>query len=318
MRPPVMEEMLPISLSMLRASSAPGIDVYWLPRDNESPLLFCTADDEICGPRLEQLVQEGTTRLYIHSHDRDMYQEYIRASWQDVIADSSQTLTDRMSIMTDVIRDVLSEKFASGNTESIVKTCQLFGTASVQLLSSEPVLVRELVKVLHHDYGTFTHSANVSAYAVLLAKELGYEQEDLERIAIGGLLHDIGKLEIDEKILNKPGRLDDLERRVIEQHPTLGLLQVAHREDLSEGELMMIYQHHERLQGQGYPVGVSGKDIHPWAKICGIVDVYEALTSARPYRQALSAQTALTILEKGESTEFDKEMLACWRRLLQS
>ncbi len=66
---------------------------------------------------------------------------------------------------------------------------------------------------------------------------------------------------------------------------------------------MMIYQHHERLQGQGYPVGVSGKDIHPWAKICGIVDVYEALTSARPYRQALSAQTALTILEKGESTE---------------
>ncbi len=111
-------------------------------------------------------------------------------------------------------------------------------------------------------------------------------------------MHDLGKLDIDERILNKPGRLDDNERKIIETHPTLGLNRVAQRDDLSEGEFMMIYQHHERFDGTGYPVGLAGEDTHPWAQICAIVDVFEALTSNRPYRARLSHATALGSLGK--------------------
>jgi len=79
---------------------------------------------------------------------------------------------------------------------------------------------------------------------------------------------------------------------------------------------MMIYQHHERCNGSGYPVGCDKEEIHPWGRLCAIVDVYEALTSFRPYRPALSTQTALTILQRGFGTEFDEEMLTCWYQLM--
>ena len=90
------------------------------------------------------------------------------------------------------------------------------------------------------------------------------------------------------------------------------------RDDLSFGQLMMTYQHHERMDGSGYPVGCLGDEIHPWAKLCAIVDVYEALTSNRPYRSPMTPKTALTLLDKGEGTEFDPEMLKCWRQLIKT
>jgi HD-GYP domain-containing protein (c-di-GMP phosphodiesterase class II) len=172
--------------------------------------------------------------------------------------------------------------------------------------------------VLYHDYGTFTHSANVSAYAVLLGNALSFSQEELRQIAVGGLLHDIGKIEISDRILNKPGKLDDAEMREVQKHPTTGLQRVADRTDLNFGQMMMIYQHHERGDGSGYPVGCTSDEIHPWAKLCAIVDIYEALTSLRPYRHPLSTAAALAVLDREGETKLDKEMLECWRQLVKA
>ena len=101
-------------------------------------------------------------------------------------------------------------------------------------------------------------------------------------------------------------------------HPTLGLNQVAFRKDLVEGQLMMIYQHHERLDGNGYPVGVTGAEIHPWAKICAVVDVFEAITSHRPYRSPMDKSRAIDVLNQDCGLAFDPEVLACWVKITQA
>ena len=87
--------------------------------------------------------------------------------------------------------------------------------------------------------------------------------------------------------------------------------------DLDEGQLMMAYQHHERLDGKGYPVGCVATDIHPWARLCSVVDVFEALTSQRPYRTPMPRSKALMLQQRDSGTAFDPEMFACWKNIIQ-
>lgn len=176
----------------------------------------------------------------------------------------------------------------------------------------------ELFRVLHHDDATFTHSVNVGFYAGLLAKDLGFADGDLTDVITGGLLHDLGKLDVDHQILAKTARLDESEYREVQRHPIVGFQKLAHRSNLTEGQLMMAYQHHERLDGTGYPVGLVGDEIHPWAKICSVVDVFEALTSRRPYRNPKAKDLVITLLQRDSAKKFDPEVLGCWVNIIQS
>ena len=310
------DDLLPISLATASLTSSLGINVYLKPGPSEPAILYSAGHIGIGSEQLNDLISDGCSKLYIHSQDREHYQQAMRDNWQELLLNQQLPALNRVAALHDIVRTVLHYEFDHGTTESIVANCQSLGQGSVEALGDDPIVLKDLVRVLSHDYGTFTHSTNVSAYAVLLGRSLGFSSAELAEIATGGLLHDLGKLDIDQQILNKPGKLDEQERRQIEMHPTLGLQRVVERDDLSQGVLMMVYQHHERMNGQGYPVGLSGSQIHPWGRLCAIVDVYEALTSDRPYRQALSTQTALAVLQKGCGTEFDEEMLACWQKLL--
>ncbi len=217
--------------------------------------------------------------------------------------------------MSDVVRAVLHEQFTSQDTPQLVSTCTDLGTAIVDVLNERPLLVSELHDVMCHDYATFTHSTNVACFATILAKALGYSGVELQLIATGALVHDLGKLKISDRILSKPGKLDDFEFREIQKHPTLGMHRLMKEQrSLTHEQLMMVYQHHEKLDGSGYPVGIYGDEIHPWAKICSVVDIFEALTAHRPYRKPMSHSTAVAILQKAAGTELDEEIVRCCRR----
>jgi len=314
----ISDGLIPISMATLSQNALLGIDIYLRANTHSPPVLFCSADEAPDFDRLSPLVSQGVNKLFIDASDRSRYQQYLRSNWAELLADESMPIANRVAIMSEVMRDVLNEEFAGGDTDSMVAASQRLGNVTCELLNDQQVVAQQLCNVLHHDYATFTHCTNVSMYSVLLARELGYSTEDIEEIAVGGLLHDLGKLQIDERILTKPGRLDDFEYREIKKHPVTGFAQLVERDDLSFGQLMMTYQHHERLNGSGYPVGCTAEEIHPWAKLCAIVDVYEALTSNRPYRSPMSPKTALVVLDKGDGTEFDSEMLKCWRQLINS
>lgn len=194
------------------------------------------------------------------------------------------------------------------------------GTFSVKLLSdmasdlveellSRPKVSICLTGILTHDDTTFSHSLNCSIYAVLLGQFAGLTLPQLKEIACGALLHDIGKNEISTELLNKPGQLTNEEFDELKKHAQIGF-DILHkmRWDLSSLVAHMAWQHHEWINGSGYPRGIDDSAILQYARILAIADVYEAITADRPYRRAMSPKQAHDIIQQGLGAHFDKDL----------
>jgi HD-GYP domain-containing protein (c-di-GMP phosphodiesterase class II) len=174
-----------------------------------------------------------------------------------------------------------------------------------------------LYRLARHDFHTFTHITNVASYGVILAERLSLcPESEFESLAKAAILHDIGKRFIPASILTKPAKLSPEERVVIESHPQRGYEELCERNDMTHEQLMIVYQHHERYDGQGYPVGFQGEEIHPWARMLAIVDVFDAMTGTRPYRRPCSAQDAVDYICRNAGTHFDPEMAKCWNSIM--
>lgn len=154
--------------------------------------------------------------------------------------------------------------------------------------------------------GAVGHMHGVGTVAAAIALAAGWDEETAGELRIHGALHDIGKLGISAAILTKPGPLTAEERREVERHPTLGRrLLGGCSSPLMQTAARVAAEHHERWDGGGYPRGLAGDAIHPFARAIAIADVFDALTSARPYRPALTPEAAFRIMERGRGNQFD-------------
>lgn len=156
---------------------------------------------------------------------------------------------------------------------------------------------------------TYTHSVNVCCLTLAIAYASGVSEEEAGVIGVGGLLHDVGKAKIPLWVLDKPGPLTDDERKVIMSHPLFGEEILKTMPDVPEEAFYITGQHHEKVNGKGYPRGMSGDEMHPWAKMAAVADVYDALTSARPYKPGLPPHVALRVIFDGKGTDFDTDLV---------
>ncbi len=163
-------------------------------------------------------------------------------------------------------------------------------------------------------YETYEHSARVASYCRLFGRHCGLAEDELRHLELGALLHDIGKIGIPRNVLLKPGKLTDEEWRVMRMHPGIGHALLAEFPDLRE-EAQIVYCHHEKYDGSGYPCGLRGKDIPLGARIFSIVDAYDAITSDRPYRAAQSAEKAFLEIQRMNGTQFDPDLVEEFLRL---
>jgi diguanylate cyclase (GGDEF)-like protein/putative nucleotidyltransferase with HDIG domain len=166
------------------------------------------------------------------------------------------------------------------------------------------------------DGGTARHSDSVGRYAEQIARALGFSAAGVERVRVAGVLHDIGKLGIADAILQKPGPLDDAEWQEMRRHPELGarILEHANLHDIA----VWVRAHHERVDGRGYPAGLSGEEIPLEARILAVADSYEAMTADRPYRAALTPEDAREELRRHAGAQFDGRVVEAFVRVLQS
>jgi HD-GYP domain-containing protein (c-di-GMP phosphodiesterase class II) len=158
------------------------------------------------------------------------------------------------------------------------------------------------------------HSARVTEIAAAIARRLGWDEEQLALLHLGGPLHDVGKLGVSEEVLAKPGPLEESELEEIRQHPRLGariLLRVA---ALREALPYVLY-HHERWDGGGYPTGRAGEQIPLEARVLAVADAFDAMTSDRPYRPALNREEAIAEVERCAGTQFDPDIVRVFMEL---
>lgn len=177
--------------------------------------------------------------------------------------------------------------------------------------------VRALAAVTElRDPYTFGHQQRVAQLAVAIGRVLGLDERSIEDVRLGATLHDIGKIAVPAELLAKPGGLDQIEFEMVKRHALAGeriLLQSQLQSPVPE----IAAQHHERLDGSGYPYGLSGNEIHFLAKIVSVADVFEAVVHHRPYRASLGSAAALAILRAGAGHQFDAEIVASCERLIE-
>jgi len=164
------------------------------------------------------------------------------------------------------------------------------------------------------DTETHWHSKRVALFSHHLAIHLNLPENMLLEIERGALLHDVGKIGVSDTILLKPAKLTDEEWQEMRRHAEYGYRILEHIEFLGDAR-KLVWQHHERFDGKGYPRGLKGSDIYVGARIFAIIDTYDAITSDRPYRKARSHEVACEEIEKMSGTQFDPEIVDVWKRI---
>jgi len=312
------QQFLPVPLALLCLTKELPVDVYWRAHSGSEPVLLRSHKIEVADDEFSKLLESGVESVYIPRDQGEIFQKHLQDNVSNILSDTDIPIDQRMSFLNSTGRTMLKEVFRSDNVDKTLESVTVLSEHMTTLISGNDVVAGELFNVLNHDYHTYTHSYNVASYAMLLAQELGFRDEaELTRISMGGLLHDLGKLRIPNYILTKKERLSDTEWQTIQKHPTDGFAALAERDDLTFDQLMMVYQHHEKLDGSGYPIGIDGDEITVLARICTVVDIFEALTSNRPYRNPNSTKEALEILDQLAPDKLDGDMVKCWKAIMQ-
>jgi HD-GYP domain-containing protein (c-di-GMP phosphodiesterase class II) len=202
----------------------------------------------------------------------------------------------------------------AGQAASAVENAQLY--EELQAAHRDTVF-RLAAAAEFKDEDTRNHLERVSRFSALIAEALKKPEEWCRRLLLASPMHDIGKLGVPDAILQKPGRLNDVEWEQMKRHPTYGAEILAN----SESELMMMSEriaraHHEKWDGSGYPLGLKGEDIPLEARLVALADVFDALTSARCYKPAFTLEDALAIIEEGAGKHFDPDVVEAFRKAL--
>ena len=184
-------------------------------------------------------------------------------------------------------------------------------------LENAKSIVKQITQNLDKDYinsksfdnYTYEHSVGVAVYSTLIGIELGLSEKQLENLAEGALLHDLGKSAISNDIIHKPDLLTDKEYEEVKKHTVIGYNMLKDNYDIPSPVKSIIYQHHENEDGTGYPMGVKRDKIYKLAKIVHIADVYDALISKRPYKEAFSPEEAIKYLKNNSGSMFNKKFV---------
>ncbi len=183
----------------------------------------------------------------------------------------------------------------------------------INLQLQKDMLVNIAEVQMYDDY-TYHHCLSVAIMSIAIGMELGMSGDMLQDIGMAGILHDLGKVAIPTDIINKPGPLTDEEYEVVKQHPVLAAKHLKERDLINDDVYCGIICHHEKLDGSGYPNHLEGEEIHPYAKILAVADVYDALTSNRPYRVPSPPNEAIEYIMGGLDSHFDENAVKAFLR----
>jgi putative nucleotidyltransferase with HDIG domain len=227
------------------------------------------------------------------------------------VATISYSLGEEAASIQSMHREVLDRgKLPLAEAEAVVRSLSM-------AMHGDTEMILPLLQLREFDEYTTTHSLNVSVLTMALSESLGLAQQDVRTFGIAGLLHDLGKVNVPQEILNKPGKLTDEERTIMQQHPAAGarlIIESGKRLDLAAA---VAHEHHIMINGHGYPACHYRRDCHKASKLVHVCDVYDALRTRRPYRDAWEAERVLTYIEERAGTEFEPEAAMAFVRMMR-
>ncbi len=270
------------------------------------------------GSTRRRLHVHGVTHLFIREEEAGVFYDRLRNALIRIVKDPCCPDRTKAEFIHSACKDIISQVYGDPRAPFLIHACEII-TPAVDLVVANERATRCLVQLTAHDLSTYTHSTNVGIFAVALAR-IVYGQSvehDLRKMAMGFFLHDLGKCHIPLEILNKPGSLNDREWHLMRAHPKSGYEILSQTGFMSDEAKLIILEHHERDDGTGYPGSLKSHEIHPYARICRLADVYEALTSDRAYHKRRSTFQALKLMKEKVLVDMDSEFFECFVRLFE-
>lgn len=271
------------------------------------------ADDKLDVDKLDSWKADDKNLLILaHKGAMDAYQAYLMEHTKK----SSDTKA-RASFVRENSKLIVESLAQNPRSEVLMRETKQSVTDLTDVVMKNPTTFYGLMKINNYDYYTFTHSVNVATLSIALAMAAGIDDpKDLADLGLGSILHDLGKSKVENNLINKPGKLTDIEYVKVKNHVILGYEMLKGNKSIPERAMLPLLQHHEKLTGNGYPFKLKADKIHIFGRISAIIDIYDALTTERAYKKAFRPFDALTLITKTEG-EFDKELIAVFIKLIQ-
>ncbi|GAG30031.1 unnamed protein product, partial [marine sediment metagenome] len=244
-------EFVRVPTCILKTLDKTQVDLFLRNGPSEPHVLYRDAGYPLSQDRAQGLALSCEETLFVRARDFANFTRDLANSLESALEDDALSVTQRYEVMQFAVSLEVDQSLRMVSCDSYVSSAQTIGRQISSLLNVGDVLPADLYSIVRHDFHTFVHVTNVAAYVVLLARELGIRDScELEKIAVGGLLHDLGKRHIPRSILTKTEILTKQEWAIIRQHPQRGYEELYHRSSLNNGQLMMVYQHHEHVDGR--------------------------------------------------------------------
>lgn len=253
---------------------------------------------------LKKIKENGISHIYISDNANDIE-----------ISDALRPELRQKSV--NLLKGIFESIDASSPTHNIQldDVCNVSEEILNDILKNDNILI-SLIDIKNMDNYTYQHSVNVAVISVIIGVGLNLSRDELSHLCIGAILHDIGKVLIPNEIIKKPGALTDTEFKKIKTHSQKGYEYIYDCPNISKKSKEIIRYHHEKFNGTGYPQGLSGHEIPLLARIAGVADVYDALTSNRPYRTPIMAHEAIEYIMANCGTAFDIDIVSVFAKLI--
>ncbi|MBF0329207.1 MAG: HD domain-containing protein [Nitrospirae bacterium] len=263
---------------------------------------------------IDKTTADDKSDFLIKSSDIPLYQDYLAMLTQTDNAFNGDKSKSAV-IVKEQSKMVMKDLFANPVSRQTVETVRDTAGHIIKCIFEEPEVIHDLLTLKKHDFYAYMHSVNVAVLTIGLGRILGLSEQTIEHHGIGALLHDIGKTTIPVEILNKQGKLSSSEFNIYKTHVAQGVKIMKEVGGLSDESMLIVLQHHEKLTGKGYPLGISDKEMKTAGRIAAIADCYEYLTTPRPNKYGLKPYEALKTIA-AEKNDYDRTLLAAFVKML--
>jgi len=312
------EAFLAVPLAVIQPGTLAPVDIYIRVKKPAEYVLYKRARAPFYERTRQRLLDRDVHALYLRKADQQAYNEYVEENLSRIIRDDLLPVRQSCEIVYETSSRVMTEVFEDPRSGRSMARARRMVEATVLSILKRPDSLWHMRALASHHYRTYTHCVHACMFLVATGKALlGIkDQLSLNRVGFGGILHDIGKSQIPDAILSKPRGLTPAELDLIKQHPLMGLEIARGVKRLPAVAAEVIRSHHERLDGTGYPAGLSGDQISPVVRLSSIIDVYDALTTDRAYAQARSSYSALKMMLTDMEGQFDTKLLESFIKFL--
>lgn len=309
----------PAPLATLRPDSGCNFALYlaipW--RGGQRYLLYKAADYDLSEKKRRELIENGVQTLWVREDETGKYFNYVDHTVGQVLRADNISPKEKGHILYETTHSLVKSTFSRPDSPLLISTNQKVVAHTVSVIAADPSMFRSMVSLFAFDYSLYTHSVHVSVLGTGLLVDIGgFPEHTMRETALGFLLHDIGKSRVPPEIVRKPGMLSPWENKQMEKHPEYGVQLMQQHPAVGEHGLQIVNDHHEKLNGAGYPRKLAGDSLSLATRVCSVVDIYDALTSHRVYKPALRGFDALRMMMDRMSGELDMDILQSLVRLL--